>query len=329
MKYIDLHCDTVSVLADHPERGNLAGSDCSIDIGKLQRGDSFLQDFALFVDLKSCGDPWERYQFLLEHYNQEMNANETVFRRILSAEDLALCEGEKKIGSLLSVEEGGVFGGSLDKLEQGYRDGVRLVTLTWNYPNELAWPNGMEGHDKGLNGKGWEFIEFMEAHRMIVDTSHLNDRGTEEILKRSGRPPVASHSDSRAVTDVPRNLPDRLIRLYGDKGGLIGLNFSRNFIGSEPVASLPGRTDIDFSKGPVSCTLMKDIIRHARRIIDQGGKDVICLGTDFDGIEPFLEVKDASDMPKLADAFSAAGFSDELVERIFWKNAYRYLEENL
>ena len=72
--------------------------------------------------------------------------------------------------------------------------------------------------------------------------------------------------------------------------------------------SLPGRMDIDFSAGPVRCTLIHDIVRHARHLTEVGGEDTVCLGTDFDGIEPFLELKDASQMPKLADAMKKGGF---------------------
>lgn len=330
MKYIDLHCDTISELADHPERGSLAQSDYNIDVEKLRKGDAFLQDFALFVDMEHCGgDVWQRYQFLLKKYNEEMEANKESFRRILSPADIDACEKDGKMGSLLSIEEGGVLGGSLDKLEEVHKDGVRLITLTWNYPNEIAWPNGMEGTDKGLTKKGRAIVEAMGDLHMIVDTSHLNDEGTRELLEGAERPPIASHSDARALHSRTRNLPDDLIRLFGERGGLIGLNFSRNFIGSDPVTGLPGRDDIDFSKGPVLVSLIKDIVRHGLYIIDKGGEDVVCLGTDFDGIEPFLEVKDASYMPRLADAFSAAGLTDEQVEKLFWKNADRYLHDML
>ena len=102
-------------------------------------------------------------------------------------EDLREAEEEGKIGALLSVEGGEAAGGNVEKLERMYKDGVRLMTLTWNYPNEIGWPNGMEGKDKGITARGWEIVEAMESLHMVVDTSHLNDEGTRDILA-AGRP---------------------------------------------------------------------------------------------------------------------------------------------
>lgn len=196
----------------------------------------------------------------------------------------------------------------MEKLERMYKDGVRLMTLTWNYPNEIGFPNGMEG---GITEKGREIIKAMESLHMIVDTSHLNDEGTREILMTCHVAPMASHSDARAVTGHRRNLPDDLIRLFGEKGGLIGLNFANHFTGTEDV------------------TTLDNIVRHARHIRDVGGIDVLALGSDFDGIEPKLELKDASEMGRLAEALKKGGFKEEEIEKIFWWNGERYLEDVL
>ena len=329
MKYIDLHCDTISELADFPEKGNLGKSSLEIDVEKLRKGGAFLQDFALFVNMKTCGDVWQRYQVLLAEYRKQMEAHGSAFHQILSADDLEACGKDGKIGAMLSIEEGGVLGGSIEKLRQVHEDGVRLITLTWNYPNEIGWPNKMEGPDKGLTEAGWAIVEEMGRLHMIVDTSHLNDTGTRELLLHAKRPPVASHSDARALTEHSRNLPDDLIRLYGEKGGLIGLNFSNHFLGSPFTESFPEQPELDFSKGPRQVSLLSDMVRHGLHIIEQGGEDVLAIGTDFDGIEPALQVKDASEMPRLAEAFMAAGLTETQVEKIFCKNALRYLKDML
>lgn len=328
-RYIDLHCDTIYELADHPEKGSLMKSSLEIDLEKLRAGGGLIQDFALFVDLGKWPDPWARYQQLLGTFRAQKEKYGSHFRQILSAEDAAACEADGKLGAMLSIEEGGVLGGSLDRLRQVYEDGVRLITLTWNYPNELGWPNGMEGPNKGLTEAGWAVVEEMGRLHMIVDTSHLNDTGTRELLLKAKRPPVASHSDARAVTEHTRNLPDDLLALFGERGGLIGLNFSNHFLGSPAVTDFPGRDDIDFSKGPVQVSLLRDMVRHGLYIMDKAGEDALCLGTDFDGIEPALEIRDASEMPRLADAFLAAGATEAQVEKIFSKNALRYLKEML
>ncbi len=310
MKYIDLHCDTITELALHPERGNLARNNCEIDISKLQKGQCFIQDFAIWYDQKNEEAPWAYFQKLLAVYQREIAAN-PIMHPILKASDIDLCEKNEKIGAMLSIEGGEVIGGSLEKLQEAYDAGVRLMTLTWNYANELAFPNGMEGPDKGITPVGWEVIEVMNRMGMIVDTSHLNDVGTEQILKSHALPPVASHSDARAITGHQRNLTDSLIRLFADKGGLIGLNFSNHFTGDSEI------------------TKVENIVRHAQHIRDIGGDDVLAIGTDFDGIQPTLEIEDASQMDKLALGLSKGGFTDDEIEKIFYLNAKWYLMEYL
>lgn len=310
MNYIDLHCDTITELALRPERGNLAKNNCEIDISKLQKGNCFIQDFAIWYDQKNEEAPWDYFQKLLAVYQREIAANDCM-HPILKASDIDLCEKEGKIGAMLSIEGGEVIGGSLEKLQEAYDAGVRLMTLTWNYANELAFPNGMEGPDKGITPVGWEVIEAMNRMGMIIDTSHLNDVGTEEILKSHALPPVASHSDARAITGHQRNLTDPLIRLFADKGGLIGLNFSNHFTGDSEI------------------TKVENIVRHAQHIRDIGGDDVLAIGTDFDGIQPTLEIEDASQMDKLALGLSKGGFTDDEIEKIFYLNAKWYLMEYL
>lgn len=311
MKYIDFHCDTITELHDHPEKGTLMENSLYIDLQKLKKGGCFIQDFALWVDRKKTPDLWKRYEDLLGTFQRELEAYHTCLCPIRCREDIREAEEEGKIGALLSVEGGEVAAGSVEKLEQLYKDGVRLMTLTWNYPNEIGFPNGMEGKDRGITKKGWEIIKAMESLHMIVDTSHLNDEGTREILMTCKVPPVASHSDARAVTAHRRNLPDDLIRLFGDKGGLIGLNFANHFTGTGEV------------------TTLENLVCHARHIRDAGGIDVLALGSDFDGIEPKLELKDASDMGRLAEALKKGGFREREIDKIFWWNGLRYLEDVL
>lgn len=308
MKYIDFHCDTITELHDHPEKGSLLKNSLYVDLEKLKKGGCFIQDFALWVDKKEMPDVWKRYEDLLGTFRREMEAWHRLICPIRCREDLREAEEEGKIGALLSVEGGEAAGGSVEKLERMYKDGVRLMTLTWNYPNEIGFPNGMEG---GITKKGREMVEAMENLHMIVDTSHLNDEGTREILMTCHVAPMASHSDARAVTGHRRNLPDDLIRLFGGKGGLIGLNFANHFTGAEDV------------------TTLDSIVRHARHIRDVGGIDVLVLGSDFDGIEPKLELKDASEMGRLAEALKKGGFKEEEIEKIFWWNGERYLEDVL
>lgn len=307
---IDLHCDTIMQLLDHPDSGDLYRNTWKIDIEKLQKAHSKVQDFALFINLGETNDPYGRYEEMRNLCTTQIHLYGEHIQHVLSYQDVESVYESDKIGALMSIEEGGVLGGDLDKLKQAYQDGVRLITLTWNYPNGLGEPHCGEQLKK-LTPKGIEFVEAMQDLGIIVDCSHLNDAGTEQLGDILDVPFIASHSNAREVTAHTRNLPDNLIKLIANKGGVIGLNFAQSFLGTSPVSRI------------------EDIVKHGLYLINKGGEDVVALGTDFDGIKPNTEIKDASEMYRLYDAFKEAGLSVEQCEKLFWKNADRLLKEIL
>ena len=307
---IDLHCDTMMQLLDHPDSGDLYRNTWKIDIEKLQKAHSKIQDFALFINMGETNDPYGRYEEMRNLCVSQIHNYGEHIQHVLSYQDVESVYKTGKIGALMSIEEGGVLGGDLNKLKQAYQDGVRLITLTWNYPNGLGEPHCGEQHKK-LTSKGVEFVEAMQELGIIVDCSHLNDAGTEQLGDILDVPFIASHSNARKVRAHTRNLPDNLIRLIANKGGIIGLNFAQNFLGISPISRI------------------EDIVKHGLYLIDKGGEDVVALGTDFDGIPPDTEIADMSQMSRLYDAFKEAGLSVEQCEKLFWKNADRLLKEIL
>lgn len=307
---IDLHCDTMMQLLDHPDSGDLYRNTWKIDIEKLQKAHSKIQDFALFINMGETNDPYGRYEEMRNLCVSQIHNYGEHIQHVLSYQDVESVYKSGKIGALMSIEEGGVLGGDLNKLKQAYQDGVRLITLTWNYPNGLGEPHCGEQHKK-LTSKGVEFVEAMQELGIIVDCSHLNDAGTEQLGDILDVPFIASHSNARKVRAHTRNLPDNLIRLIANKGGIIGLNFAQNFLGTSPISRI------------------EDIVKHGLYFIDKGGEDVVALGTDFDGIPPNTEIADMSQMSRLYDAFKEAGLSVEQCEKLFWKNADRLLKEIL
>lgn len=307
---IDLHCDTMMQLLDHPDSGDLYRNTWKIDIEKLQKAHSKIQDFALFINMDETNDPYGRYEEMRNLCVSQIHHYGEYIQHVLSYQDVESVYKSGKIGAIMSIEEGGVLGGDLNKLKQAYQDGVRLITLTWNYPNGLGEPHCGEQHKK-LTSKGVEFVEAMQDLGIIVDCSHLNDAGTEQLGDILDVPFIASHSNARELRSHTRNLPDNLIRLIANKGGIIGLNFAQNFLGTSPISRI------------------EDIVKHGLYLIDKGGEDVVALGTDFDGIPPNTEIADMSQMSRLYDAFKEAGLSVEQCEKLFWKNADRLLKEIL
>ena len=307
---IDLHCDTVMCLIDDLSQGDLYENSWKIDIKRLQRAKSRIQDFALYVNMEKHPNSYARYCDMLALFQEQVTTYSNHIMHIRSYADIKACYDTNKIGALLSVEEGGVFEGDLHKLRKAYDDGVRLITITWNYANGLGEPHCGDA-TKSLTSKGVEFVELMEDLGMIVDCSHLNDGGTKQLGQILRKPFIASHSNARALTNHSRNLSDELITLIANKGGVIGLNFAQAFLGTSSISRI------------------EDIVKHGLYIRNLGGDDVVALGTDFDGIRPDTEIEDIAHMPELYDAFIKAGLSEYSVDKIFWKNADRLFKEIL
>lgn len=310
MKVIDFHCDTISKLMDNRGISELKSNNFSIDIEKLKNGDNLAQFFALFLNLKHVKDPLEYCLSMLDKFYMEMEKNQDSISLVKSYDELINNKKKNKLSAFLTIEEGGVLKGELYNLRNFYRLGVRLITLTWNYPNEIGFPNSKKEYmGKGLTNFGYEVIEEMNRLNMIIDVSHLSDKGFYDVLKLSKKPFIASHSNSRFITDHPRNLTDSMIKDLSNIGGIMGINFYNRFLGESDISKID------------------DMLLHIKHIYNVGGIDVIALGSDFDGIECEVEMKDTSEMYKLQDKLKKSGFSEDNIEKIFYKNALRIIKD--
>ena len=363
MKVIDMHCDTISGLLALKEQGKpeaLRQNNCHIDLLRMRESNYLVQNFALFVPLKRVSDPWEQVCALYRLYQEELEKNSDILAPVLQFSDIGKNEAQGKVSSLLTVEEGGVCKGEMEKLRELYQMGVRMMTLTWNFDNEIGHPNlnsawyaehvknvmdawkncgsDISGQEReelrqaaetafagyyhtpdvngGLTEKGREMVTEMEKLGMIPDVSHLSDAGFYDVLKVTKKPFVASHSNARAVCPCVRNMTDDMIRKLSERGGVMGLNFCADFLEEKPLGQ----------KNPGTIAAM---VRHAKHIASVGGIEVLGLGSDFDGIDTHEELPGAQSMDRLWSALCDAGFSEDQVEKIFWRNVLRVYQDTL
>ena len=326
MRVIDMHCDTVSALYHLREQGKqeaLRENGLHVDLMRMKESRYLLQNFALFVQMKGVDDPWEQVCRLHGLYEEEIEKNKDLVAPVLSFSDIAENDRAGKMSALLTVEEGGVCKGELSKLRRLYDWGVRMLTLTWNHPNELGWPNFSRGQShyepnvaQGLTERGREFVTEMEALGMIPDVSHLSDAGFYDVLAVTKKPFVASHSNARAVCPWVRNMTDDMIRKLAERGGVMGLNFCADFLEEVP-------------EGQKNPGTVAAVVRHAKHIANVGGIGVLGLGSDFDGIPAHGELPGAQSMERLWDALKSGGFSEDELDLIFWKNVLRVYEADL
>jgi len=222
MRIIDMHCDTISELLKKKRAGeevSLLQNTGHVDLVRMQKSGYLLQNFALFVNMGTCENPWKEVCELHQLYEEELCENSDMIAPVYCYQDIAENESAGKMSAMLTVEEGGVCGGELEKLRELYDMGVRMLTLTWNHPNELGYPNKQEG---GLTEVGRAFVAEMEKLGMIVDVSHLSDTGIYDVLSVAKKPFVASHSNAREICASARNLSDDMIRRLAQAGGCMG-----------------------------------------------------------------------------------------------------------
>lgn len=310
IKTLDLHCDTASWLLY--ENYELRKNKGKVAIEKLIKSNSIAQVFAHFIDLDCTDDPYQEFLNMYNRLISEINKNSNEIEVVRNVNELEEANEKGKIGAILAIEEGAVLQGDIKRLKEVYNLGIRIITLTWNYKNEIGYPNfKFENKDKGLTEKGREIVLEMESLGMLPDCSHLSDRGFYDLVEICKKPFIASHSNARAVTNHSRNLTDDMIKALANKGGIMGINFCSSFLGNR-------------NKGYV-----EDMVRHIKHIRNVGGIDVISLGTDFDGIENEVEIEDISQIGKLADELRKNTFSEEEIEKIYSKNAIRVFNETL
>jgi len=334
MRVADMHCDTLSEIFWKRREGKDCGilkNDFHIDLEKMEKGGYLIQNFAVFAHLESLKGVMSLPEFafrLADIFFTEMRKYPDKIGIVKSYDDILANMEKGRMSALLTMEEGAICEGKIEYLRTFYELGVRMFTFTWNYPNELAYSNRFvmkEGYDgsflpeteNGLTERGFEFLEEMERLGMIVDVAHLGDKGIMDVLGKATKPIVASHSNARAICGHPRNLTDEMIRGIAENGGVIGMNYCPAFLRNEEDWGSPMEVSLD------------DVVRHIRHIISVGGIECVGLGSDFDGMVPSFEIKDASGMPLLAEKLQEERFTEEEIEKIFYKNVLRVYRDVL
>lgn len=315
MRFLDLHCDTLTRDGDDILRAWQG----HINLDKLKRGGAWVQFFALFIPSGAeapevAGGPLAPHALYKRYYavwQREMAANADAVAPAAGLADIRANTAAGRISAVLAVEDAAALEGRLERVDEMYAQGVRLMTLTWNDENELGWPHSSDPDimGRGLKPFGVEVLRRMNELGMIVDVSHLSDGGFADVARLSSVPFVASHSCARSLSGHTRCLSDAMLRTLGDKGGVVGLNFCPRFL----------------RQGSDHATI-DDVVRHALHIRDKAGIEALALGSDFDGIPGTLEFGDYAGLPRLAAALEQH-FSAVDMERICSGNALRVMGE--
>lgn len=318
MKVIDMHCDTITAL--YRTNKDLRENDFHVDLKKMKNSDYLLQNFAVFTNIARDNSDFTKAS--IDYFDKEMDKNRDLITPVRTYKEIIDNLNDNKMCAMLTLEEAGIIDNDINNLNYYYDRGVRMITLTWNYPNGIGFPNFKmekgrdflkQTNDKdGLTPFGIEVVKKMEELGIIIDVSHLSDKGFYDVLNNTEKPFVASHSNSRTICNVARNLTDDMILKLAERGGVMGMNFCGDFISD----------DANF------CSI-KNIIKHIKYIKELAGIDVIGLGSDFDGIGNELEFKNCGGLKMLEEEMRKEGFTEEEIEKVFYKNVLRVYKEVL
>lgn len=320
MRIADMHCDTISQMWEIGKTESLRKNSLHLDLERMKAVGYLMQNFALYVDAAQYPDTTMQARKLLELYEEELSRNADILAPVYAYEDIWTNEQAGKMSALVTLEEGGILKGQEELLDEFYHKGVRLVTLTWNYPNEIGFPAVGDYVERGLTDTGKRMVARMEQLGVIVDVSHLSDAGFWDVADMTTKPFVASHSNARSLCKMPRNLTDDMIRTIGERGGVIGLNFYPSFL--EEAKNQNGKCIL--SEGTIA-----SVVAHAKHIANVGGIEVLGLGSDFDGIDGHRELPGVHAMPRLIDALEKAGFTGNVLDGILSGNVLRVYKEIL
>lgn len=362
-KIIDMHCDTISALYSKRSRGaqeDLRENSGHIDLLRMRESGYLLQNFALFVELDRDGDPWERVTKLYGYYREELEKNSDMLAPVLNFSDIEKNEAGGKISAMLTVEEGAVCKGEIKKLHGLYDMGVRMLTLTWNFENELGCPN----FDRALKERistvraEWKALsesgdaekaeqKLQELQRLrnslIYDnppnlTGGLTEKGREFVSKMEelGMIPDVSHLSDAGFYDVLETTRKPFVASHSNARSICSClrNLTDDMIRklSEKGGAMGLNFCADFLEKPAGMTnpgTVSSVVRHAKHIADVGGIEVLGLGSDFDGIDTHAELPGAQNMGVLWEALHRGGFTEGQLDKIFYENVLRVYMETL
>ncbi len=304
ISYFDAHCDTIS----RRDLWTLRRYEGQLDLSRLHEFATAGQIFAIFAP-SGYFKPEELYNITRsqrQRFADEIAANSDIAVHCRTAADAEQAFRDRKVAAFLSIEGAELLNCDVNLLDEVADWGVRSINLTWNYPNAVSGTNAQEP-ERGLSDIGRNFVKEAQKRNILMDVSHLSEKGFWDLVDITNAPIIASHSNAKALCPHSRNLTDEQIRAVVATNGFVGLNFYSLFVGE--------RADMD------------ELIAHVEHFWDLGAENVLGLGGDWDGCDSLAGgFSGIQDMPKLYEALYRRNHSEELLQKFFGGNLLRVLK---
>lgn len=347
---IDSHIDTIQrVLIGHADLAQRTSTGHA-DLPRLREGGMHAPFFALWVPVYYQGAEAVRRTLELRDAMQSvLDAHPDQIELATTASSIERVVKSHKIAAFLALEGGHQIDDDLAVLRMYYRMGIRAMTLTHFRNNNWADSSTDTPQHNGLTDFGKDVVREMNRLGMIVDVSHVSDKTFYDAIAVSSKPVILSHSSCRAISNVPRNVTDDMLRTLAKNGGVIGINFGEGFINEKDAAALrasisqlsqmPNLTgkalddyaakdfaaEFDAPHHQVFATV-EDVVAHIDHAVKIAGIDHVGIGSDFDGIQgPPQGLEDISKMPSLVAALLKHGYSEVDIKKILGGNTLRVI----
>jgi len=359
---VDTHADTPGRFVDENFDLSQDAGKGHVDFARIKAGNLGAEFWSIWVDPKLYkGQEIKRALDMIDSVYEQARLHPDKMMMAFSTQDIKNAHSQHKLASLMGVEGGHALQGDIRVLRDYYRLGVRYMTLTWANTNELGDSSGDQNdksieHHKGITDFGRQAVREMNRMGMMVDISHVADRTFFQALTTSRAPVIASHSSSRAITNVPRNMTDDMLVALARNGGVAQVNFNCGFISqkyADREKQLEAEHDPDMEKinklflAEKTSENMKqlrealaaaevklprppltDLIDHIDHMVKVAGVDHVGLGSDFDGVGCLPAGLDSvADLPKITEALYNRGYKAADLQKILGGNLMRVFAE--
>ncbi len=279
--------------------------------------------FVFWTKPDSKYDNYKTFKEMMKYAKDEIELSKDYISIVKNYEEYINAINSNKITSMMNLEGLSVLDGNLNYVEEIYDYGIRFSSLTWNEENDFACGAKVK-HDTGIKKKGKDYIKLAQELGIIIDVSHASDNTFYDIYNNTTKPIIASHSNSRKLCNVARNLDDEQIKLIKDTGGIIGINAYRDFINKDK-----NKQNVEY------------LVNHIDHMIDLIGIDSICFGFDFcDYIEDDVQdnihernnvtkgIEEASKASNIFIELNNRGYTNEDIKKLSYKNFLNFIKYN-
>ncbi|MGE3776180.1 MAG: membrane dipeptidase, partial [Pirellulaceae bacterium] len=318
------------------------------DIPRLRAGNVGAQFWSVYVPAETdkTGQALQQTLEQIELVHAMMRRYPDVFELAHTAADVERIRQAGKIASLIGVEGGHAIENSLENLRRLHKLGAAYMTLT--HSDTLDWADAATDQPRhgGLNAFGEEVVREMNRLGMLVDLSHVSPDTMKDALRITSAPVIFSHSSARAVADHPRNVPDDVLRLVADNGGVVMVNFFSGFVVPSAARRMAAMFEVQRQlrdkfpqadeyqqayrrwqlENPIDRGVLHDVVDHIDHIARVAGVDHVGLGSDFDGVTSLpAQLDDVASYPLITQALLDRGYTESEVHQIMSGNILRVM----